>query len=163
MVVDSFRFLPRSFRPLYESPSPPPGETADPVWAPVDKRLSELTVTLLSSAGLYVEGSQEPFDLETERANPTWGDPSWRPIPASGGRLRVSHLHISADDIEADPEIALPRARLAELAAFGMVAGSAETHVSVMGFQDRSLREWLGATASEILALGPEAMVLAPA
>jgi len=163
VLVDSFRFLPRSFRPLYESPSPPPGEDVAPVWAPVARRLSASTVTLLTSAGLYVEGAQAPFDLEGERARPDWGDPSFRLIPASGGELRMAHLHISEVDVEADPEICLPRARLLELASAGMVGGAAASHVSVMGYQERSLAGWRSAVLPGILELAPEAVVLAPA
>jgi hypothetical protein len=37
MIVDSSRFLPRSFRPMYEGRGPFPGEEA-PVWAPFEKR-----------------------------------------------------------------------------------------------------------------------------
>lgn len=163
MLVDSYRFLPRSFRPLYESPSPPPAEDVSPVWAPVAGRLSSLTVTLLTSAGLYLEGAQAPFDLEAERARPDWGDPSLRLIPSSGGELRMAHLHISPVDVEADPEICLPRARLLELASAGMVAGAAATHVSVMGYQERSLSGWRSSVLPAVLALAPEVVVLAPA
>lgn len=163
MLVDSYRFLPRSFRPRYESPSPPPGEDASPVWAPVAGRLSSLAITLLSSAGLYLEGSQAPFDLEGERARPEWGDPSLRLIPASGGRLRMAHLHISPLDVEADPEICLPRARLLELASAGVVGGAASSHVSVMGFQEKSLSGWRSSVLPALLELAPEAVVLAPA
>jgi len=37
MNVDSFRFLPRSFRPYYEGRGPFTGEE-EPVWAPLEKR-----------------------------------------------------------------------------------------------------------------------------
>ena len=50
MIVDSFVFLPRSFRSFYESPHPAAGEDHD-VWTPFEKRLSEATIALLSSAG----------------------------------------------------------------------------------------------------------------
>jgi len=40
MKVDSFRFLPRSFRPFYEHVEPIEGEAA-PVWAPFEPRLAE--------------------------------------------------------------------------------------------------------------------------
>src|SRR5579864_5264221 len=82
VVVDSFRFLPRSFRPLYEGRGPFPGEEA-PVWAPFGKRLAESRIALLTSAGLYLKRSQPSFDLAREQARPDWGDPSWRAIPAS--------------------------------------------------------------------------------
>lgn len=40
VIVDSDRFLPRSFRPYYEGRGPFHGED-EPVWAPFEKRLSE--------------------------------------------------------------------------------------------------------------------------
>ncbi|HSS92718.1 MAG TPA: hypothetical protein VLR46_01880, partial [Candidatus Dormibacteraeota bacterium] len=78
MIVDSYRFLPRSFRPLYEGRGPFPGEDA-PVWAPFEKRLAASRIALLTSAGLRLK-SQPPFDVEREQDNPEWGDPSWRSI-----------------------------------------------------------------------------------
>ena len=62
MIVDSYRFLPRSFRPMYEDRGPFPGEEA-PVWAPFEKRLAAARIALLTSAGLYVRGTQASFDL----------------------------------------------------------------------------------------------------
>ena len=51
MQVDSFAFLPRSFRPMFEKPPRLDGHDA-PVWAPFEKRLAEAKIALLSSAGL---------------------------------------------------------------------------------------------------------------
>ncbi|TMF29427.1 MAG: hypothetical protein E6I29_08360 [Chloroflexi bacterium] len=82
MIVDSYRFLPRSFRPFYEGRGPFPGEES-PVWAPFEKRLSASRIALLTSAGVYMKESQPTFDLEREDANPEWGDPTWRVIPAT--------------------------------------------------------------------------------
>ncbi|MGA7911115.1 MAG: hypothetical protein WCC30_06160, partial [Candidatus Dormiibacterota bacterium] len=79
MIVDSYRFLPRSFRPLYEGRGPLPGEEA-PVWAPFEKRLASSSIALLTSAGIFVNGDQASFDLDHERSHPEWGDPSWRAI-----------------------------------------------------------------------------------
>jgi len=50
MVVDSYKFLPRSFRPLYEGRGPFSGEEG-PVWAPFEKRLAGAPIALLTSAG----------------------------------------------------------------------------------------------------------------
>jgi Glycine/sarcosine/betaine reductase selenoprotein B (GRDB) len=167
VVVDSFKFLPRSFRPWYEGRGPFPGET-DPVWAPFAKRLADARVALLTSAGMYVEGAQAPFDLEGERARPEWGDPSWRAIPsADRGRLGVAHLHVNDEDIVADPEIALPAASLERLVEERVVGATVAEHVSVMGFQERNLRDWRATTAPEIVAhlrqQGADGLVLAPA
>jgi len=82
MRVDSFAFLPRSFQPLFEKPPRLPGHEA-PVWTPFEKRLAEAKVALLTSAGLYVKAAQASFAGEREKREPTWGDPSWRAIPAA--------------------------------------------------------------------------------
>jgi hypothetical protein len=162
VVVDSYRFLPRSFRPLYEGRGPFPGES-QPVWAPFAKRLAESRIGLLTSAGLYLKDSQAAFDVETEKAHPEWGDPTWRAIPASTAReaLGVAHLHINDADILADPEIALPMQGLAELVS------AAASHIAVMGYQDRDLDGWRRTAAPEIVTHLREqeagGLILAPA
>ena len=162
MVVDSFRFLPRSFRPLYEGRGPFPGEE-EPVWAPFAKRLAEARITLLSSAGFYLKASQPSFDLETEKARPEWGDPTWRAIPSTAKpeELGVAHLHINDEDLLADPEIALPMRGLEELAI------STAHHIAAMGYQDRTLSDWHRTTSREIVEFlrGQETdgLILAPA
>ena len=168
MEVDSYRFLPRSFRSFYEGRGPFAGEE-EPVWAPFDKRLQDSRIALLTSAGLYVKKSQPPFDLDRERAHPEWGDPSWRAIPAAvdGADLGVAHLHINDEDVLADPEIALPSGRLVQLVADGVVGGAAAEHISVMGYQERSLEGWRERTAGEVAAhlrsQGVDGLILAPA
>ena len=168
MVVDSYRFLPRSFRPLYEGRGPFPGEEA-PVWAPFSKRLAEGRIALLTSAGLYLKASQPSFDLEREQSHPEWGDPTWRSIPstASVEDIAVAHLHINEDDPLADPEIALPMHSLGELAREGVVGDAVANHIAVMGYQDRALSDWHTTTAPAIVShlreQGADALVLAPA
>lgn len=168
MNVDSFRFLPRSFRPLYEGRGPFPGED-DPVWAPFPKRLAQSRIALLTSAGLYLKASQESFDLERERTHPEWGDPTWRPIPAAASRseLAVAHLHINDEDVLADPEIALPAGTLAQFAEDGVVGSAATDHLSVMGYQDRSLEGWRERTVPELIVQlrdqNADGLILAPA
>jgi hypothetical protein len=62
VIVDSFKFLPRTFRPFYEARGPFAGEE-EPVWARFEKRLAESRIALLTSAGMYVKNSQPSFDL----------------------------------------------------------------------------------------------------
>ena len=168
MIVDSYRFLPRSFRPLYEGRDPFPGEEV-PVWAPFEKRLASSRIALLTSAGMYLESSQAPFDLERERNNPAWGDPSWRAIPATAGApdIGVAHLHINSADIKADPEIALPARLLEQLVAEGVVGSTTADHISVMGYQDRSLEGWRNETLAGLVAMlrdqQADGLILAPA
>jgi D-proline reductase (dithiol) PrdB len=168
VVVDSYRFLPRSFRPLYEGRGAFPGEE-EPVWTPFAKRLAESRIALLTSAGIYLKASQPAFDVDGERDRPEWGDPTWRSIPATAGPegLGIAHLHINDEDLLADPEIALPLRGLEELAREGVIGGVVAEHVAVMGYQDRSLTDWRRTTAREIAAhlreQGAEGLILAPA
>jgi hypothetical protein len=168
MRVDSFAFLPRSFRPLFEKPPRLPGHE-EQVWAPFEKRLADAAVALLTSAGLYVKATQPSFDGEREKREPTWGDPGWRTIPAgvTTPELGMMHLHLNATDVLADHDIALPSTRLAELVQDGVVGAATARHISVMGYQQASLEIWQGQTAPEIAAAlrdeGADGVVLAPA
>lgn len=168
MIVDSYRFLPRSFRPMYEDRGPFPGEEA-PVWAPFEKRLAAARIALLTSAGLYVRSTQRSFDLEREQNHPEWGDPSWRSIPwnADAADIGVAHLHINDDDIRADPEIALPARLLDQLVTEGVVGSATAEHLSVMGYQERSLEGWRDQTLPELVAKlrhqQADGLILAPA
>jgi len=152
VLVDSFKFLPRTFRPLYEGRGPFPGED-EPVWAPFDKRLAESRIALLTSAGIYLKHSQPSFDLEREQTNPDWGDPTWRAIPAAApaSDIGVAHLHINDEDLLADPEIVLPMHLLDALAKEDVIASAAPEHISVMGYQERTLRDWRDSTAPELV------------
>lgn len=164
MIVDSFRFLPRSFRPFYENPTA--AETHE-VWAPFGKRLAEAAVSLLTSAGLHVIGEQEPFDAEREGREPTWGDPSFRAIPSSvaQGDLGMMHLHVNNEDVLADHEIALPMRALEALVAERRVGRSTPVHFSVMGYQG-GLDVWRNETAPSIVeqlrSQETDGLVLAP-
>jgi hypothetical protein len=161
VIVDSYRFLPRSFRAGYELPP-----TDDPpVWAPFEPRLAEATITLLTSAGLYAPSTQPTFDLDRERAEPTWGDPTHRVIECGHDALAMAHLHVNNDDILADHEVALPRRALDQMVGDGVVGRASDAHVSVMGYQG-TLDAWRDETAPAIVDLcraqGTHGMVLAP-
>ena len=168
MLVDSFKYLPRTFRPFYEGRGPFPGEDTG-VWAPFEKRLAQSRIGLLTSAGIYLKSSQPAFDLEREQANPEWGDPSWRAIPASAAAsdIAAAHLHINDEDLLSDPEIALPMHLLGDLAREGVIGSAATEHASVMGYQDRTLRDWQNKTAPELVGhlrdQVVDGLILAPA
>jgi hypothetical protein len=153
VIVDSYRFLPRSFRPMFENAQPLPGET-EPVWAPFEPRLAEATIALVSSAGLSIEGEQPAFDLDRERSEPTWGDPTHRVIPhALSVPLAMSHLHVNSADVMADRNVALPIDVLDDLVADGRVGAAAAHHVSVMGYQQFGVDVWRAETAPQIIEL----------
>ena len=165
--MDSYRFLPRSFIPLYSQTEAAPGDDG-PVWAPFEKRLAEARIALLTSAGMYLKGAQPSFDAEREKAEPTWGDPTHRVLPAAldPGALGMMHLHINHEDPLADPEIALPLGALTALAGEGRVGSVAPSHVSVMGYQQAGLEVWRQETAPAIVKLlrdeGTDGLILAP-
>jgi len=120
-------------------------------WTPVSRPLAESRVALLSTAGLSQAGDR-PFDMDGERARPTWGDPSWRRIRAdvSPGEVRADHLHIDTGYIARDLNVALPLDRLRELVDAGEVGDIAPTHYSIMGYQGSDSRTLENASAPEI-------------
>ncbi len=141
----------------------------DPAWTPFDKPLAEAKIALLTSAGMFLSGSQEPFDVARERLEPTWGDPSLRVIPneVTQAQLDATHLHINTADLLADMNVALPIARLNELAESGVIGAASYEHYSVMGFQQEGAEVWRTEVGPEIAArchmADIDALILAPA
>jgi len=137
MAVDSFKWMPPSLANYYRNLST---ERAEVPWTPLRKPLGECRFSLLSTAGVYVKGEQEPFDLDRERREPTWGDPTYRSISreVKQQQIGVAHLHVNTTDIEADMNVALPIQRFLELEAAGEIGSLAPTSYSVMGYQESS-------------------------
>lgn len=135
MSVDSFKFLPRLIATFYQVTHAP---TQRPIpWTPLTKPLKNCKFGLVTSAGLYQKGTAKPFDLTREKAEPLWGDPTYRPIPSDSKQetIGVSHLHINTSAIEKDVNIVLPLNRFEELVAQGEIGGVAQTNFSFMGYQ----------------------------
>ncbi len=134
--VDPYRFTGRYIKKVIseaiDAATPPP----DLPWTTLAKPINESRVALLSTAGISMR-DDTPFDMDGERANPVWGDPSWRRIAgdATSADVVVNHLHIDTRYIERDINVALPTTRLAELAAAGIIGDRAAHHYSIMGFQ----------------------------
>ena len=135
MPVDSFKYLPRIIATYYEMSEREP-ELPIP-WTPLPAPLSECRFGLITSGGLYQRDVEPPFDLEGEREDPTWGDPTYRTIPAEihQSELGASHLHINTRDVLQDVNILLPVHRFQELVDQGRVGGLAEQAFSFMGYQ----------------------------
>ncbi len=166
MPVDSFRWLPRSIAGFYQAMQVP--EPDGIPWTPLSKPVSECTFALVTSAGLYVRSEQEPFDLDRERREPTWGDPTYREIPADATpeRIGAAHLHLNTEDLETDFNIVLPIDRLRELAAEGEIGGLASHHYSFMGYQENDVawRDQYGpAVAQRMVEEQVDAALLTPA
>lgn len=141
MTVDSYKYLPRSMRIMYEGT---PAIDEPPVWAPLPKPLHRCTVALMTSAGIYLKDEQEPFDIEREKREPAWGDPTYRVIPSSvqQDQIACSHLHISHDDLLEDVDVVLPIRAFSAMAREGRIGALADEHYSFMGYQERRLEDW---------------------
>lgn len=166
MPVDSYKYIPLNWRKGHEAA---PMKRASTIWTALQKPVSEATVALLSTAGVYLRDSQASFDLEGERRNPTWGDPGYRVIPrgTQQAELDFAHLHINTQDHHEDFNIALPLERFAELEAEGRIGKLAEDNYSVMGFQSDDGAAWTQETLPAIRRgleeAAVDALVLAPA
>ena len=135
MQVDSFRYLSRLISRYYKM-SRIEREPGIP-WTPLARPLAECRFGLVTSGGLYHRGQEPPFDLEREEREPTWGDPSFRTLPAGVEQkdVGVAHHHINAADILADMNILLPIQRFQELVREGRIGSLADRAYSFMGYQ----------------------------
>ena len=135
MPIDSFKYLPRLIQAVYESDERQP-ELPVP-WTPLPKPLGDCKFGLITSGGLYHRGVEPSFDLEREKEQPTWGDPSFRTIRTDiqQTELGASHLHINTQWVQEDVNVLLPIQRFQELVAEGKVGALADHAYSFMGYQ----------------------------
>jgi D-proline reductase (dithiol) PrdB len=135
MPVDSFKYLPRIIAAFYRMTDCQP-ELPIP-WTPLSCPLAECKFGLVTSGGLYHRGVEPPFNLEREKQEPTWGDPTYRILPADIQQTEVgaSHLHLNTRDMLEDFDILLPIHRFQELVAEGRIGGLAKHAYSFMGYQ----------------------------
>ena len=168
MAVDSFKYLPRIIAVFYQMTDRQP-ELPIP-WTVLDRPISDCTFGLVTSGGLYQRGVEPPFDIEREKKEPTWGDPTYRTLPIDIPQAEVgaSHLHINTRDVLADVDILLPIHRFVQLAAEGRIGGVADHAYSFMGYQgsppDTSAwRETYGPQVAErFKAAGVDSVLLTP-
>lgn len=169
MPVDSFKFLPRIIAVFYQMTDREP-EIPIP-WTPLPRPLPDCKFGLVTSGGLYHKGVEPPFDLEREKQEPAWGDPTYRTIPTDVPQAEVgaSHLHINTRDVLADINILLPVGRFRELVAEGRVGGLADRAYSFTGYQGfppdaTAWRETYGPQVAErFKAEGVDCVLLTPA
>jgi D-proline reductase (dithiol) PrdB len=133
-MIDSFRYLSPTSTAIVKMLIARARREPIP-WAPLRRPLSEATITLVSTAALSMS-TEAPFDTQGERANPWWGDPSYRVIPRTVTERDIvaSHLHIEAAYVHYDLDVALPLRRLDELVRAGLVGGVAPSHYSFQGY-----------------------------
>jgi D-proline reductase (dithiol) PrdB len=165
MSVDSFRWLPGGIAAYYRGL---PLQKVEPIpWTPLAKPIEKCRFALVTTAGLYMKDRDPSFDLDGERRNPFWGDPSYRVIPREVRQeeISVAHLHINPADLLADMNVVLPVQRFLELEAAGKIGALAPSHYSFMGYQPDS-SEWENRYAPEVARRmkdeGVEAALLTP-
>lgn len=168
MPVDSFKYLPRLISLIYEDTHL---EKELPVpWTPLGQPIHQSRFGLVTTSGLYHPGMEPPFDIEREKLEPTWGDPSYRTIPRTinQGDVRISHLHINNEPASIDINTVLPINCFQELEEKKQIGGLAEHHYSFMGFQgyppDRTAwrERYVPEVAAKFLAEGVNCVLITP-
>lgn len=166
-IVDGFRFLPPSLGAWIRSTIPSEDYRGDIPWTPLAKPLSDVTFALVTSAGISLK-SDPPFDMEREKKEPTWGDPTYRCIPkdTQSADINVNHLHINSTHILSDLNVILPLERMEELSAEGVIGGLAPTAYSFYGFQwegKEFLKKAIAPMIDKMKFEGVDAVLLTPA
>ena len=166
-VVDGFRFMPPSLGAWIAKDIPAEPFSGEIPWAPLKKPINETTFTLMTSAGISMK-TDSPFDMEREKREPHWGDPTCRKIPSTAGEadIDVNHLHINTDYIKQDINVNLPLARFKEFEQEGLIGRLADTCYSYYGFHlgysKELLEEAVPEVAANMKAEGVEAALLTP-
>lgn len=165
-TVDGYRFLPPGLAAWFRSLIPKEDYKGDIPWTPLSKPLSRTSFALVTSSGISLK-SDPPFNMEREKSEPTWGDPTYREIPRSttSKLINVNHLHINTKHILNDLNVILPLAGMAELEREGIIGRLAETSYSFYGFQFESmafLDQAIEPMAEKMRKEGVEAVILTP-
>ena len=169
MGVDSFKFLPRIIARFYQQTERRPDLPIP--WTPLSKPLNQCKFCLVTSGGFYHLGKSHPFDLDRERREKIWGDPTFRRIPVNiqQDEIGVSHLHINPRDLLEDFNILFPIDRFKALIENGTLLAMAKYAYSFMGFQGfpPNTTEWENThgpqVAGELLGQGVDCVFLTPA
>jgi D-proline reductase (dithiol) PrdB len=166
-VVDGFRFMPPALGAWIgkDIPSEPYGGKIP--WNPLKKSVSKTTFTLMTSAGISLK-SDKAFDVEREKREPAWGDPTSRQIPASAEEkdIEVTHLHINTHYIKQDMNVIFPLKRFVEFEQEGIIGRLAPNSYSYYGFQpnpEELLTHTMPRVAEQMRSEGVEAVLLTPA
>ena len=165
-LVDGFLFLPPALRAWISKDIPNQPFSGKIPWTPLEKSISETTFTLMTSAGISMK-SDPPFDMEGEKAEPAWGDPSYREIPktATENDIEINHLHVNTAFIKQDINVMLPLARFQEFEQEGFIGKLAPTCYSYYGYQmDPTvlLTETMPQVAEKMRQDSVEAVLLTP-
>ncbi len=166
-VVDGFRFMPPTLRAWLRKDIPETDYMGEIPWTPLKKPVSRTMFSLMTSAGINLK-ADPPFDMEREKKEPLWGDPTHREIPrdATEADIDVNHLHVNTALIKEDMNVILPLARFREFEKEGVIGRLALTSYSYYGFQLNPtilLEETMPKVVSRMHAEGVDAVLLTPA
>lgn len=163
--IDSYRWLPRSMAAYYQALEVPQADLIP--FTPLEKPLEATRFAAITTGGVHLT-SDQPFDLERERQEPTWGDPTFRVLPAdvSTEDVAISHLHYNRDDALDDLDVVFPVPLLRSLADTGTIGDITPRHYSFMGFQldpTELLERHLPRVVEHLREDAAEAVILTPA
>ena len=166
-VVNGFQFMPPSLGAWIGKDIPAEPFNGDIPWTPLKKPINETRFTLMTSAGISMK-TDTPFDVEREKHEPAWGDPSSRQIPSSAVEqdIDVNHLHINTEYIRQDINVILPLKRFMEFEDEGVIGSLAPNCYSFYGFQpdpSELLTKTMPKVADQMQADNVEAVCLTPA
>ncbi len=130
------------------------------------KPVRESTFALLTSAGISMK-TQAAFDMEREKQEPLWGDPSFRMIPkdAKTADINMNHLHVNTRFVKEDINVMLPIHRFAEFEQEGIIGRLAPTHYSTYGYQidpTALMTDTMPEIAKQMRSEGVDAALLTP-
>lgn len=120
--------------------------TPPPVWTPVTKELKDMTVALVTAAGVH-EKTDKRFDLA--------GDFTFRLVKDTtpSSELMVTHGGYDNSDVNKDVNCMFPIDRLHELQKDGVIKAVAPVHIGFMGGggDQEKFRNETGPKIAEIL------------
>jgi len=165
--VDGFHFLPPGLAAWIRTFIPNEEFTGYIPWTPLARPLEECTIALITSAGISLK-QDPPFDMEREKQEPSWGDPTSREIPRETKEqdIQIHHLHINLKPILQDMNVILPLHRMAEFEKEGIVGRLAPTAYSFYGYQWESkefLTRGIEPMSRKMRQEGVDAVLLTPA
>jgi D-proline reductase (dithiol) PrdB len=166
-IVDGFRFLPPGLRAWVKTFIPEEDFKGPIPWTPMSKPLSNMTVALVTSAGISLK-SDPPFDMDREKKEIFWGDRSYRIIPRGTTEkdIEANHLHINTKYIKEDINVMLPLLRMAEFEQEGVIGRLPSSSYSFYGYQWENtdfLREAIEPICKKMKEERVEAVLLTPA
>lgn len=133
-TVDSYRFVDRLTTRVLKNWAALEPQREIP-WTPLLKPLESCTLALVSTAAIALK-TDSPFDLQIERRNPWFSDPSYRVLPrqVTESDVAIYHLHIDHRYAQQDLNCIFPLERLTDMESSGLIGKVADHHYSFMGY-----------------------------